>query len=61
MEKKDHVSHTESFMQLTLHIVDYIVCHFNCLLYNYAGSYKTNVILAFACLCFRIPQEPVVV
>ena len=38
MEKKDHVSHTESFMQLTLHIVDYIVSHFNCLLYNCAGS-----------------------
>ena len=39
MEKKDHVSHTESFMQLTLHIVDYIVCHLiHCLLYNCAGS-----------------------
>ena len=38
MEKKDHVSRTESFMQLTLNIVDYIVCHFNCLLYNCAGS-----------------------
>ena len=38
MEKKDYVSRTESFMQLTLHIVDYIVCHFNCLLYNGTGS-----------------------
>lgn len=26
MEKKDHVSRTESFMQLTLYIVEYINC-----------------------------------
>lgn len=57
--KKRIIPRTESFMQLTLHIVDYIVCHFNCLFCNCASSKKTKVKLASACLCF--PEEPVVI